>query len=157
MPCWLSELTRRTRTKIAVGRRSPTLLYIGWAATLKASSSCFGAHMLRKKGPQLTGCATAVLLTQTGLDILITCLNCVHLLSRNDITSCRQCTLLLCLLTEAFLDASISLRPTSCWRNRESLPLIGRHFNLFNLPEFLTCMFSASQKKSPLSLTPVLC
>lgn len=46
--------------------------------------------------------------------ILIMCLNCVSLLSRNAIMSCRLCTLLPCLLTEAFLDASISQRPMSC-------------------------------------------
>lgn len=64
MPCWPSELTRQTRTKTEVGRRSPTLWCTGSAATWRASSSCCGAHMLRRKGPRLTGCATSLLFTQ---------------------------------------------------------------------------------------------
>uniref|UniRef100_A0A3Q3E216 Uracil-DNA glycosylase n=1 Tax=Labrus bergylta TaxID=56723 RepID=A0A3Q3E216_9LABR len=82
---------------------SQTLWCSGSATTGKASSSCCGERMLRRKEPLLTG---------------------------NGTTSCRRCILLPCLHIEDFLAASISRRRTSCYRNLERLLWTGRHFKL---------------------------
>lgn len=50
---------------------------------------------------------------------------CVY---RNVTTSCRLFIRLPCLLIGGFLGADTSQRPTSCYKNLESLPLTGKHF-----------------------------
>ena len=60
--CWQFKRTRLTPTKTKAGRPSQTLWCIGSATTWKASSSCYGDHMLRRKELQLIGWVYTILI-----------------------------------------------------------------------------------------------